>query len=215
MVRSLKQLISSSALFQPIRTRRVPRAHARELEEWELAGRPLPPPHLFKQQTLRGYARQYDLSVLVETGTFYGDMVEAMRGEFDRVYSVELSPRLFSRAARRFRKTGNVTIIHGDSGVELGAIVGELNRPALFWLDGHYSGGETAKGVEETPIYAELRHILGAPVDGHVIVIDDARAFGTDPAYPTLAELRAFVGSMRPNLEIVVQDDSIRVTPAR
>jgi hypothetical protein len=166
-----------------------------------------------KQQALIEYARLYDLKILVESGTYYGDMVNAMMGEFDRVYSIELSPKLFEKARRRFRHAPNVELIQGDSGEVMAGLVDSLTEATLFWLDGHYSGDDTAKGVLETPIYEELRHILDAPKIGHVVLIDDARLFGTDPAYPTLEELRAFVHERRPDLELVARNDSIRITP--
>jgi hypothetical protein len=91
----------------------------------------------------------------------------------------------------------------------------KLDQPALFWLDGHYSSGETAKGDKDTPIYEELKHILNFPGQGHVIVIDDARCFGNAPDYPDIEELSGFVRSRWPEVNIVVQDDSIRITPVR
>jgi len=88
-----------------------------------------------------------------------------------------------------------------------------LQQPALFWLDGHYSGEVTAKGDKNTPIYEELTHIWNAPDLGHVILIDDARCFGREAGYPSLEELFAFIRSKKSNVEIAVQNDSIRITP--
>lgn len=181
--------------------------------EWERRGRPVPPPHAVKQQVLRGYAERYRLKIFVETGTFRGDMVEAMKPLFAKVYSIELSDALFAAAERRFQQDPHVELIHGDSGKELAQIVERLDQPALFWLDGHYSAGDTAKGEKDTPIYDELDQIFRAPDLGHVIVIDDARCLGTDPAYPTLPALLEYVLSKRPRANIVVADDSVRITP--
>ena len=47
---------------------------------WKLRGEPIRSPHLLKQRTVRDYAQRYGLRVLVETGTYYGEMVEAMKG---------------------------------------------------------------------------------------------------------------------------------------
>jgi hypothetical protein len=181
--------------------------------QWEKSGRPAPPPHLVKRQILKRFSDEYELRVLVETGTYYGDMVWAMRDHFDRVYSIELSEELHRKAQDRFKDAPNVELICGDSAVELGKLMTRLDRPTLFWLDGHYSAGVTARGAKDTPIYEELAHILSAPDIGHVIIIDDARCFGTDQDYPSLAQLSDFVRSARPNVDIVVQDDSIRITP--
>jgi protein-L-isoaspartate O-methyltransferase len=61
-------------------------------------------PHPIKQQAIRKYAAKYGVRVLVETGTYYGDMVAAMLHDFDLIYSIELSPALHARAQRRFRR---------------------------------------------------------------------------------------------------------------
>src|ERR1051326_2569108 len=46
---------------------------------WKLRGEPIRSPHLLKQRTVREYAQRYGLRVLVETGTYYGEMVAAMQ----------------------------------------------------------------------------------------------------------------------------------------
>ena len=107
----------------------------------------------------------------------------------------------------------NVELIQGDSGEELASLVTSLKGPALFWLDGHYSGGDTARGEEDTPIYKELGHILGCGETGHVIIIDDAHLFGVDPSYPTMEELEEFVISKNGGVEIYQRDNMIRVVP--
>jgi hypothetical protein len=70
-------------------------------------------------------------------------------------------------------------------------VLQKLREPTLFWLDGHWSGGITAKGEKETPIVAECEAVLSHPVRGHVILIDDARCFTGENDYPTVAEMRA------------------------
>jgi hypothetical protein len=54
----------------------------------------MPPPPKAKQDVLGQYAREYGLRLFVETGTFHGDTVEAMRKLFTRIISVELDPEL-------------------------------------------------------------------------------------------------------------------------
>jgi hypothetical protein len=213
MMKFIKSTIRMTPLYRPLVRWLELRARARLLAAWRENGRPVPPPHEVKQQTLRNYAKEFGLRTLIETGTFRGDMVEAMKGTFDRIYTIELSKDLFEEARARFSGVKNVECIHGDSGVELGRILERVREPALFWLDGHYSGGVTARGAKETPVYEELRQILSSPIKSHVIVIDDARCFGTAPDYPGIEELRDFVASKRQDLDVAVQDDSIRITP--
>jgi hypothetical protein len=153
------------------------------------------------------------VKVLIETGTYYGDMVEAMKNDFNRIYSIELSNELYENAKRRFAGDDRIMIIHGDSGIELGKLITDLDQPALFWLDGHYSAGVTAKGDKDTPIFEELTHIFGSRQIGHVIIIDDARCFGTDPAYPSFDELSGFIKANGPDVKIEVENDGIRIVP--
>jgi hypothetical protein len=184
----------------------------KDLQEWARSGRTVPP-HLIKQRTLLAYSKMYKLRVLVESGTYHGDMVEAMKHFFDRIYSIELDKDLYCKAKKRFRRASHIEIIHGDSGSVLKDVLGRVDQPGLFWLDSHYSGGETARAEKDTPIYEELNHILRNRDKPHVIVIDDAHMFGTDPAYRTIEELKQYIYSIRSNVEIFIWDDSIRITP--
>jgi hypothetical protein len=213
MQTSLRQLVKKAPLYYPTRNWIVKRRLQDEFTQWEKNGKPMPPPHLQKQRVLRDFAQQYGLKVLVETGTFYGDMVEAMKSHFDQIYSIELSQNLCEKAQNRFKGQQHIEVIQGDSGIELKNLMARINRPTLFWLDGHYSGGETALGKNQTPVYEELEHILLAPDLRHVIIVDDARCFGADPAYPTIGQLETFVKSKRPNVELSVENDSVRITP--
>lgn len=54
--------------------------------------------------------------------------------------------------------------------------------------------------------------VLAHPVRGHVILIDDARLFGT-PGYPTLEAVRGEVERQRPDLDWSVELDVIRLVP--
>jgi len=171
------------------------------------------PSYALKRSNLVELAEKHGARTFIETGTFDGDTVEAMRSRFTRVVSIELDPDLYERAKQRFRDATNVELIRGDSGVELARVLQSIDEPAIFWLDGHYSGEGTAWSEERTPILKELTHVLGHDCPGHVIVIDDARLFGSDKHYPTLDELTRFVRRKSKHRSISVKDDSIRIEP--
>ena len=213
MTQVIKQLVKSTPFYRPLRNLVNKLMRRRQLRAWEANGRPVPPPALVKHRAIHAYAAQYGLKVFVETGTYYGDTVDAVKGLFDEVYSIELSRELHEGAKKRFRSDRQVHLVWGDSGEQIGKLMKEIRRPALFWLDGHYSRGETARGESDTPIYKELTHILQAPDLGHVILIDDAHCFGNDPGYPALDAVRDFVHALRKDVVIAVEDDSIRITP--
>ena len=160
--------------------------------QWIMDDYPLPPPHYVKQMLVTTFALINKHDTLVETGTYLGDMVEAQREYFKKIYSIELSEKLAENARQRFKQYPHIEIIQGDSGQRLAEIVSRLNGPALFWLDGHYSGGETAMGSKECPALEELQAIKSSPYP-HTVIIDDHRSFVQD-SYPAVEELEALAG---------------------
>jgi hypothetical protein len=214
----LKRLIEWSlkvtGLYYPVLNVRAKIMAPHNLRKWTRAGRPVPPPHVVKHLALRYYAEKHGLRILVETGTFRGDTVEAMKRRFDRVFTIELSREFYDAARLRFRGDPNVEVIQGDSAKLLGSLIQRIEEPALFWLDGHHSGWKTARGDKDTPVLEELEQIFGGYDRRSVVVIDDARDFGKKPTYPTIAQLRSFVMARNPGVDFEVRDDMIRITPA-
>lgn len=201
-----------------VRCRGLFRSEPMALRDWKRRGSPVPPPPPVKQALLLDLAARYSLRLFVETGTSFGDMVRAMIPHFERIWSIELGERLYVDATDRFRDASHVHLIHGDSGRELGRLLPHLDAPALIWLDAHFSGGPlrgatSARGDKDTPILEELDHILTVPEPRHVVVIDDARLFGSDPAYPTREAIAACVQSRSPHRRMIVACDCIQILP--
>ncbi|HKG62168.1 MAG TPA: hypothetical protein VKB05_20585 [Pyrinomonadaceae bacterium] len=209
MLNSIKQAVKRTLPEDALKLRRDLEAR----RAWEKQGRPSPPPHIIKEELIRDYAKTFNTNVLIETGTYLGDMVHAMKKCFSRIISFELDQTLAAQAQKRFAGDNHIQIIQGDSGKLLGDCIATINEPCLFWLDGHYSGGITAKGTLETPIKNELSSILSHAVDGHVILIDDARCFTGENDYPTLDELQTFVAERKRGWRFTVETDVIRVHP--
>jgi hypothetical protein len=183
-----------------------------EYEKWNKEGNPIPPPHVVKKTVIREYQRKSEYNILIETGTYYGDMVLAQLDYFESIYSIELSKKLYDKATKRFKKYNKVHLYHGDSSVVLGHIMKKITKPAIFWLDGHYSGGETAKGEKECPIIEELEHILHKKTLPHIILIDDARCFSEKRRdYPTIEKLQQYFINKSINHSFEVKDDIIRI----
>lgn len=185
---------------------------------WQRLGRllnpgPKLPRHAQKQAVVREFARRYGTPYLVETGTCHGDMVAAMQKEFKKIISIELADQFYREVCERFKGVVNVELIHGDSAKKLPEVVARLDAPALFWLDGHYSGGDTARGDSDTPVHEELRAIFQPGAPQHIVLIDDARCFGPHPAYPTLEQVRTLVQAVRPGWQVEVKGDCIRIFP--
>ena len=183
--------------------------------KWRLAGRPIPAPPLVKQAIVKEYQRAFGLRVFVETGTLAGEMLDAMLGRFDKLFSIELDDTWYARAVERFAGRPEVTLVHGDSGARLAEVLAGLNEPALFWLDAHYSGPVTARGPLDSPIAQELLHIAAHPVRGHVVLIDDMREFDGTRGYPEVAALVAGLRAKSPRATVEVRDDILRMHALR
>ena len=118
-------------------------------------------------------------SVFIETGTYFGNTVESVRENFEKVISVELSPELHQKATIRFKDYQNVTILQGDSESRLrDALTMTDGQVRVIWLDAHYSGEGTSKALSNTPIIGELTVISELSKGTDIILIDDIRMFG-------------------------------------
>lgn len=184
-----------------------------QMRSWYKAGKPVPPPHTVKQRIVSSYASAFGAVIFIETGTYFGDMDYAVKDQFNAIVSIELSQALWRRAVSRFRAYPHIQIRLGSSGEILPDVLKDISSNCLFWLDGHYSGGITAKGSTETPVVKEVMTILGHKIKNHVILIDDARCFDGMGDYPTLEELRELIALNRPDCEFLVLNDVIRIHP--
>jgi hypothetical protein len=170
-------------------------------------------PHRIKEKTVLEHAERFQIDVLVETGTYLGAMIDATKHYFREIHSIELGPELCRRARTRFRRDPRIHIEEGDSGDVLPRLLTTINRPCVFWLDGHFSMGITARGSKNTPIVRELEAILAHPVANHLILIDDARCFTGNADFPTMAEVLTLIEARWPGAVVEVAEDIIRVLP--
>lgn len=178
---------------------------------WRLGGSPIPTPHSVKQRSIRDFARRYGLTTLVETGTYRGDMVDAMKDSFTAIHSIELYEPLFTAAAAQFEIHSHIHIHFGNSADVFVSLLPGLAEPTLFWLDGHFSGEGTAGDTSHVPVMGELTEI-GRFTRKHLILIDDAREFNGKNGYPTLEQIRTWASANGYDC-IDVADDIIRIFP--
>ncbi len=160
-------------------------------------------PAVRKRQRLVQILRDHALSVAVETGTFLGDTAAALSRHCEQVITIELHPRLAALARLRFTDNPRVSVVEGDSGLLLPKIVAELDRPTLFYLDGHYSGDGTALSA---PLLNELSAIIDGAKKGSVVVIDDLRCIGVDPDYPSLTQTITMLQERGLNNTVAIDD---------
>ncbi|MFA4902753.1 MAG: hypothetical protein WC600_08410 [Desulfobaccales bacterium] len=198
-------------LIDPIKALRADIRDARDHLAYQRRPR-IPPPHIIKFKTLINYSRRHNLQILIETGTYEGEMVRKCRRHFRQIWTIELDKHLAEEAARRFSKLINIHVVHGESSLELSRLLQSINEPALFWLDAHYSGGKTAKGITETPLLDELQSIGTHEIKCHVILIDDVRYFGQGD-YPTIAEIEQKLLLINSDYKITISEDILCCEP--
>jgi hypothetical protein len=163
----LKRVIKKSYLYQLLCYYRKIKANRKAeskkkntLKQWHQRGRPIPPPHIYKLSVIKQYASLFQSPVFIETGTFLGETTEACKHLFKKLITIELDQKLYENACNKFSNEKNISIYQGDSGQVLESVMVNISQPCLFWLDGHYSEGITAKGELNTPIINELKIIF-------------------------------------------------------
>ena len=122
--------------------------------------------------------RKYLNPYFIETGSYMGDGIQAaVDAGFETIISIELSEKYYNICRSRFKIYSNVDLLAGSSVYWLPIILNMMDDKCTFWLDAHYSGGDTSQGV---PLMKELRIITAYP-DRHTILIDDMRLFRNPP----------------------------------
>lgn len=148
--------------------------------------------------------------IFVEAGTYRGATTEFFAKHADEVFSVELHDELFEAAKKKFSKTANVSLIHGDSMVEVPKIVAGCSSAPLVFLDGHFSGPGTAQGDVQEPAELTLGKLAEVAPVGTTVVVDDLRLFGSGlTGFPQLDEIARTSRAAFPSATIRVGLDSI------
>lgn len=136
-------------------------------------------------------------NVFIETGTYSGETASKACHWFNTVHTIELSPELYTQAKKCW-KNSTINFHLGDSPHVLKHLLPRVNGKIIFWLDGHFSGKGTAKGITNTPVLEELYAIKECGITNAIILIDDIRCFQPFDnvpenealqGYPTVQEL--------------------------
>lgn len=140
----------------------------------------------------------------IETGSYIGLGIElALRSGFDKIYSIELADHYYNLCCEKFKDDIQIELILGDSYYELGKLLNNnSNIPFTYWLDGHYSGGDTGFGVEETPLIRELEFILSRSVEGELIYVDDMRIYRNMNDSVNLEKIKELLKKYKPNCKV-------------
>ena len=153
-------------------------------------------PKSFKQKLFRKY--NFNPGVWIETGTYLGDSTKFLSKISDNVYTIEPSKKYFDAAKELLLEHKNIVILNGTSEDCLEDIISRIYTENIsFWLDGHYSGGDTFEGENHSPVLFELE-IIKKYLNNFKkinILIDDFRIFNNHypkshkVIYPNQSEL--------------------------
>jgi hypothetical protein len=121
-------------------------------------------------------------STFLETGTSGGGTLRTIYPYFEKIWTVELSEYLYQMAQPIANSIPHCTHVLGDSLIETPKFLESVSKDEkiFFWLDAHYSSGDTARNHLDVPLVEEC-----VIIDNHykaetgIVVIDDVRLFGT------------------------------------
>ena len=179
-------------------------------KRWRSGGWASPSPSRVKWEVLHRYGSPE--GTWIETGTYKGDTTDFLAKRARLVISIEPSTKLADSAISRFRGRGNVRILNQESEQIFDSLLNDIEGDVSFWLDGHFSAGETFRGVQDTPIRQELDAIeshLSIWKEKVAIFIDDFRYFRVGnlgaETYPSRKYLVDF--AQRNGLEWTIEHD--------
>lgn len=117
----------------------------------------------------------------IETGTYLGHTVLKMLPYFESIYTIEVKKEFYDDLIDRYEPTG-INFILGDSSKVFQTLLPTISTNAVFFLDGHWSSGNTGKGEKDCPLIEEITHINNLFKHNAMIIIDDCRLFGKGPS---------------------------------
>lgn len=138
-------------------------------------------------------AKYEEYPLFVETGTATAVTAIGACDIFDHVFTIELDFDYYLEAVVKMCKHNNMTALYGDSGKVLEKLLYGLDQPCVILLDAHFVGDGVSGEFGHTPVLQELEAIFPSYKETHyphVVLIDDYRLFGFDPAYPNVQAIK-------------------------
>lgn len=159
----------------------------KKLAAWENAGQRSPLPLEVKQRIILNLQEKHGLKTFVESGTSVGEMVEAVRWDFQEVYSLENDTDSYISKIRRFVGARNVFFLHGNNVALMRNLLPKLPPPCFFWLNAHFETREVDIEDVVTTLADELHAISQHEFKSQdVILIDGADGFD-EQSIPSLS----------------------------
>jgi hypothetical protein len=126
-------------------------------------------------QKLQDNYRNYPC--FIETGTYNGDTTFSLEPYFDKIHTIEFSEEYYNNTKKKYN--GNkINFLLGDSSIVFITLLPNITDKCIFFLDGHWSGGDTGRSVKDCPLEEEITCINSLFENEAIIIIDDFRLFG-------------------------------------
>tara|TARA_Y100000401_G_scaffold79227_1_gene64759 strand:- start:606 stop:1175 length:570 start_codon:yes stop_codon:yes gene_type:complete len=151
-----------------------------------------------------------EFKIFVETGTAYGQTLVEVQPYFEKIFTVEISKKLWEFLNPQISHVDNIEHVNGDSLVEIPKFLKKLTDKdkVFFWLDAHWSQGLSDKNHLDVPLIEECVIIdQEYKSDTAIVVIDDVRMFETnineDWSYVTIDAVK----SSFKNFDILISEE--------
>lgn len=166
-----------------------------------------PVPTLIKHNTIKNHSIKN--SILIETGTLFGDLIISINKNFHKCYTIEASRKYYEIAKKNLKHLKNVKILFGKSHIILNKLIKNDHSNITFYLDAHYSEFETFLDKSKKTIIERELEVIQKKLNilnNFVIIIDDFRCFGNDSGFPNITYLLDFC--KKNNLKYFIENDT-------
>lgn len=168
-------------------------------------------PHSYtKFRAIKSLQERTESDVFIETGTYLGVTTNRCSPLFKEIYTVELDKKLANKAKSFLSRNKNTEVLEGDALEQLPKLLKrEHVKNVLIFLDGHFSGRDTACGNLPEPAIEELKIIAQHKDKINAVLIDDFRLFGKEPGFPNKSTLFKVIEDYLPEFDVSVYLDQI------
>uniref|UniRef100_A0A6C0ID33 Methyltransferase n=1 Tax=viral metagenome TaxID=1070528 RepID=A0A6C0ID33_9ZZZZ len=123
----------------------------------------------------------------IETGTLNGTTIFSLEPYFNKLYTIEISENYYNNTKNKYNGS-KINFILGDSAIVFESLLPTIRDKCIFFLDGHYHGGDSGRSNKDCPLDEEITHINNLFTNDAIIIIDDFRLFGLDKSSGKLGE---------------------------
>lgn len=116
------------------------------------------------QELMREWVKKYNISLIVETGTFRGDTSEFLASITEKVITIESNHTYYSESRKKLATVKNIEMHLGDSAKLIRSLNYATNGRVLFFLDAHWG--------PEWPLLGELESIAKLGLKPVILIHD-------------------------------------------